>query len=148
MRVTGSVLTLMLTSCATHVVAPDEGGGDSLVGAWHLAALEEPGTDGALHAADATGQLLFTPDGHVSVHVMYRDQTAGPPAYSVGGYEATFGTYRIHPGARTFTIHVEGALVRSLIGKDLPRAFEHVAGQLIVTSTHPNEHWKVTWVRP
>lgn len=137
-------LLLLLAACAARQSAP----ASPLVGAWRLAALEEPGADGKLHAADATGQFLFTPDGHVSVHVMYREPTAGPSAYSVGGYEGSFGTYRIEPGARTFTFHVEGALVRSLIGKRLPRAFERVGDKLVVTSTNPEEHWKVTWVRP
>jgi hypothetical protein len=41
--------------------------------------------------------------------------------------------------------HVEGALVRSLIGKDLPRSFESSGNQLIVKSTRPEEHWRVTW---
>ena len=44
-----------------------------------------------------------------------------------------------------FTFHVEGALVRSLVGKDLPRSFEFSGNQLIVKSTRPDEHWKVTW---
>ena len=41
--------------------------------------------------------------------------------YVLNGYEATFGSYQINERAHTFTIHVEGALARPLIGKDLPR---------------------------
>ena len=62
-----------------------------------------------------------------------------------GGYEATFGTYEVDENAHTFTFHVEGALVRTLIGKDLPRSFEFSGKQLIVKSAQPEEHWKVTW---
>jgi hypothetical protein len=40
---------------------------------------------------------------------------------------------------------VEGAIVRSLIGKDLPRAYEMNGNQLIVKSTNPHEHWRVAW---
>jgi len=40
-------------------------------------------------------------------------------AYAHDGYEATFGRYEIDDRAHRFTLHVEGALVRSLIGKDL-----------------------------
>ena len=47
--------------------------------------------------------------------------------------------------AHRFTFHVGGALVRSLIGKDLPRSFEFSGKQLIVKSTRPEEHWKVVW---
>jgi Lipocalin-like domain len=56
---------------------------------------------------------------------------AGPEQYSQGGYEASFGTYEIDERTNTFTFHVEGALVRSLIGKDLPRAFEFSGKELI-----------------
>jgi len=97
----------------------------------------------------AAGLAVFTRDGHMSVQVMERNppaQTpAGPEQYSQGGYEASFGTYAIDDSAHTFTFHVEGALVRTLIGKDLPRAFEFSAKQLIVKSTRPDEHWRVAW---
>jgi hypothetical protein len=72
---------------------------------------------------------------------------AGSEQYSQGGYEASFGTYVIEESTHTFTFHVEGALVRTLIGKDLLRAFELSGQQLIVKSTRPEEHWKVVWER-
>jgi hypothetical protein len=93
--------------------------------------------------------LVYTRGGHMSVQVMYRNPQAdgqgGPVQYAQGGYEASFGTYTIHEGTHTFTFHVEGAMVRSLIGKDLPRAYELSGNQLIVKSTNPNEHWRVAW---
>jgi hypothetical protein len=70
---------------------------------------------------------------------------AGPEQYSQGGYEATFGTFEIGESSHTFILHVEGALVRTLIGKDLPRSFEFSGKQLIVKSSSADEHWKVTW---
>ncbi len=123
------------------------------VGAWRLAALEEQAADGKIHSADSTGLLVFTRDGHMSVQVMERNphsqappQTpAAPEQYSQGGYEASFGTYQIDERAHTFTFHVEGALVRTLIGKDLPRSFEFSGKQLIVKSTRPDEHWRAAW---
>jgi Lipocalin-like domain len=122
---------------------------DRFVGAWRLAWLEEQSADGKIHRADSTGLLVFTRDGHMSVQVMERDPQAqtpvGPEQYSQGGYEASFGTYEINESAHTFTYHVEGALVRTLIGKDLPRAFELSGKQLIVKSARPDEHWRVAW---
>jgi hypothetical protein len=127
----------------------NEGIRDRFVGAWRLASLEAQGADGKTHRADSTGLLVFTRDGHMSVQVMERNpqaQTpAGPEQYSQGGYEASFGTYVIDESIHTFTFHVEGALVRTLIGKDLPRAFEFLGKQLIVKSTRPDEHWRVAW---
>jgi hypothetical protein len=131
----------------------DRGGNNVIqerfVGAWRLASLEQQSADGKAHRSDSTGLLVFTRDGHMSVQVMERNpqaQTpAGPEQYSQGGYEASFGTYAIDDSAHTFTFHVEGALVRTLIGKDLPRTFEFSGKQLIVKSTSPDEHWRVAW---
>jgi len=120
------------------------------IGAWRLVSLEEPDANGKIHKPDCTGLLLYTRDGHVSVQVMYRSQqagtTTGPVQYAQGGYEASFGTYRIDD-ADTFTFHVEGALVRGLIGKDLKRVYELSGNQLIVKSPDPNEHWQAVWER-
>lgn len=82
--------------------------------------------------------------------VMERNQTqaaTGPQRYSAGGYEASWGTYSVDKRAHTFTFHIEGALIRSLIGKDLPRAYEFSGNQLIVTSTRSDEHQRVAWER-
>jgi Lipocalin-like domain len=124
---------------------------DQFVGAWRLVWLERPGADGKLHRIDCCGMLVYSRDGHMSVQVMERDpqaQTeAGPQQYSQGGYEASYGTYRVDEKAHTFTFHVEGALVRTLIGKDLPRVYEFSGNQLIVKSTQADERWRVTWQR-
>ena len=121
---------------------------DRFVGAWRLAALEEPDPDGQIHKADCTGLLVFTRDGRMSVQVMYRTPPAAnqsaPVQYSQGGYEASFGKYEIDDD-HTFSFHVEGALVRSLVGKDLKRAYQLSGNQLIVRSPEQNEHWRVTW---
>ena len=151
------VVILFIGMTAISLCGQDRRGGESIrdrfVGAWRLAWLEEQGADGKIHRADCTGLLVYTRDGHMSVQVMYRNpqanshaaSNAAPVQYAQGGYEASFGTYEIDERSRTFTYHVEGALVRNLIGKDLPRAFELSGKQLIVKSTHPEEHWRVAW---
>lgn len=121
-----------------------------LVGAWKLVSLElsdnpKPGADGQLHKADCDGMFVFTGDGKVSVQVMYRNAQA-VSAYAQGGYEASYGSYRLDDSS-TFTFHVEGALVRTLVGKDLKRAYEISGRRLTVKSTDPKEHWKVVWER-
>ena len=110
---------------------------DKFAGAWRLAWLEQPGAHGKLHRIDCCGMFVFTRDGHASVQVMDRNQqtqaAAGPQQYSQGGYEASWGTYNVDERAHTFTFHIEGALVRSVVGKDLPRAYEFSGKQLIGT---------------
>lgn len=116
-----------------------------LVGPWKLVSLEEASTDGQVHKADCNGMFVFTSDGKASVQVMYRNAQTGS-AYAQGGYEASYGSYHIDDSS-TFTFHIDGALVRTLIGKDLKRAYEISGNRLIVRSTNPNEHWRVVWER-
>ena len=122
-----AALFLALTALTASPPAPSQGGEvnqsvrERLAGAWRLAWLEEEGADGTVHRPDCTGLLVDTRDGHLSVQVMYRDPQAhasSPAQYAQGGYEASFGRYEVDERAHTFTFHVEGALVRSLVGKD------------------------------
>lgn len=123
---------------------------ERFVGAWRLASLEEEGSDGKVHQQSCTGMLIFTADGKMSVQVMYQnpgqDTAAQPVQYAQGGYEASFGKYEIDDPA-TFTYHVEGALVRTLVGHSLRRAYEFSGSRLVVRSTDPKEHWRVVWQR-
>jgi hypothetical protein len=115
----------------------------------HFQVSERKGTLRA-EKADATGQFVFTDDGHAAVQVMYRTPGAADTAstpYAQGGYEATFGRYDLDDTTRTFTIHVEGALVRSLVGQSLHRAFTFTGNQLIVEPADKNERWRVIWQR-
>jgi hypothetical protein len=124
---------------------------DRFAGAWRLAWLEEPDAKGEIHRIDCTGMLVFTRDGHMSVQVMQTKPQAPSQAaavqYAQGGYEASFGRYQLDERARTLTFHVEGALVRTLVGKDLVRSFELTGNQLIVRSADPAERWRVGWER-
>ena len=147
------VLSLFL-GIATVTLSSSQGRGanesirDRFIGAWRLAWLEEQDADGKIHRANCTGLLVYTPDGHMSLQVMYRNPRAEISAASVqyaeGGYEASFGRYEIDDG-HTYTFHVEGALVRTLTGKDLKRVYELSGNQLIVKSPDPHEHWRVAW---
>jgi hypothetical protein len=147
-------LFFALTTLTASPPAPTQDGEvnqsvrERLVGAWRLAWLEEEGADGNVHRADCTGLLVYTRDGHMSVQVMYRDPQAhasGSAQYAQGGYEASFGRYEVDGRAHTFTFHVEGALVRSLVGKDLTRVFELSGNQMTVKAANPTERWRVAW---
>jgi hypothetical protein len=138
-----------LTPSGSQDRGVNENSRDRFIGAWRLAWLEEEGADGKTRRADCTGLLVYTHDGHMSVQVMYRYPQGGsgarPVQYAQGGYEASFGTYQIDERAHSFTYHVDGALVRTLIGKELTRVYEFSGRQLIVKSSNPDEHWKVAW---
>ena len=118
---------------------------DRLVGAWRLLSLEEPAADGKVQKADCDGMFVFASGGKASVQVMFRHAQTGN-AYAQAGYEASYGSYRIDSPS-TFSFHIDGALVRTLIGKDLKRVYEISGNRLIITSAAPNEHWRVVWER-
>jgi hypothetical protein len=153
----GLVSLLVGMTAVTLSGSQDRDGNESIrgqfVGAWRLASLEEEGADGKIHRADCTGLLVYTRDGHMSVQVMYRNPqansragiNAAPVQYAQGGYEASFGRYEIDERAHSFTYHVEGSLVRTLIGKDLTRVYEFSGKELFVRPSSPNEHWRVAW---
>jgi len=124
---------------------------NALLGSWHLVWLKTPGPDGMVRPVDCSGKLVFTREGTMAVQVMYANEGAGDEGgavrYTVGGYEASYGRYAEAPATHTFTYHVDGALVRSLVGKDLPRSYELAGRRLIIRSTNPAEHWEVVWER-
>lgn len=121
---------------------------DQIVGAWRLVALEHRDATGKTSHCDCTGQFIFTRDGHAAVQLMDRNPGAGAASgYSQGGYEATFGSYVIDEQTHTFTLRVDGALVRNLIGKELPRRYELTDNRLVVRPVGTDEQWSVTWER-
>ena len=119
---------------------------DALVGAWRLVSLERTGPAGVVEKPDCVGQFLFTPEGRAAVQVMYRNGGAGDQ-YAQGGYEATFGRYTVDEQTHTFIFQVDGALVRTLVGKNLRRTYTLVGSQLIVEPADKAEHWRVVWTR-
>ena len=124
---------------------------EALIGAWRLAWDEEEGADGRMNrATDHKGTIIYTRDGHMSVQIMLPGtsdarRVTNPIKYDQGGYEAYFGTYEVDEHAHTVTHHVEGALVRSLVGKDLTRVYRFEGGKLILKSSRPDEHWTIAW---
>lgn len=118
---------------------------EKFLGGWRLSALEEMRADGQLHTAECSGLLTFTPDSHMSVQVMYANPRGGSTLYSQGGYEASFGRYELDRRSHRLTYHVEGALVRSLVGQSQQRLYAFSGDKLTITPVDPNEHWRVTW---
>jgi len=124
---------------------------EKLIGAWRLAWEDEQGTDGKMkHIVDYKGTIVYTRDGHMSVQIMLPTTDAprdvdNPVKYDQGGYEAYYGSYEVNEQAHTVTHHVQGSLVRALIGKDLTRVYRFSDGQLILKSSRPDEHWTIAW---
>jgi hypothetical protein len=122
---------------------------EKLIGAWHLVHIESPGPDGTqIRIPQPKGMLIYTPDGHMSVQLMYpKSANALSNEYVQNGYEASFGSYDVDEATHTLTHHIQGSVTRDLlVGKDLPRAYQFTQdGYLILKSARPDEHWKVAW---
>jgi Lipocalin-like domain len=123
---------------------------DKLVGSWRLAWVEEQQADGTMKRfSDRRGTIVYTRDGNMSVQIMLpQGENApgdNPVKYDQGSYEAYFGPYDVDEAAHTVTHHVQGALVRSLIGKNLARVYRFEGNQLILKSSRPDEHWTIAW---
>jgi Lipocalin-like domain len=123
---------------------------EKLIGAWHMVSMEEQGADGRVtRHTDRSGMLVFSADGHFSVQVMYPESGSAEsanPVYAKGGYEATFGSFDLDEQAHTVTQHVQAWLVRTLIGRNLPRVMQFSPdGHPTLRSANPEETWSVTW---
>jgi Lipocalin-like domain len=122
---------------------------ERLIGAWHLARIENPGPDGKPSAVPPpVGMLIYTRDGHMSVQLMYpKSANAISNEYVLNGYEASFGSYEVDEATHTLTHHAQGSNTGDLlVGKDLPRIFQFTEdGRLVIRSARSDEHWSVIW---
>ena len=120
-----------------------------LIGSWRLISRDEQYADGKIQTrTDAVGVIMYTADGHMAVQIMLPEKNempSNPVQYQQAGYEAYQGTYTIDEKAQTVTHHVESALVRSLIGKDLTRVYRFEGKRLILKSSRSDEHWTIIW---
>lgn len=139
-----AVVTFALT-VATLALAQDSL--SLLSGAWRMTSLESGTAAGNLQEVPYSGQIVFTEAGTMSVQAMNPDADAAPTLYTVNGYEAFYGRLALDEATKTFVVTVDSALVRTLIGQDLERAFEVSENQLVLTPTSPNEFWRVTYER-
>jgi hypothetical protein len=141
----------LLAGCEAMAAAPGSPA-NPLVGSWHIVWMDNQDASGkTIRRTDRQGQLIYTPDGHMSVQVMYPQGEAqepeGPVQYASGGYEASYGRYDIDQTHHTVTHHVQAAMMHALVGRDLPRFYSFADGRLTLRSTDPKEHWSVTWER-
>jgi Lipocalin-like domain len=122
---------------------------ERLTGSWRLISRDEQFADGKMQTrTDAVGVIIYTSDGHMSVQIMLPEKGEAPNnpvQYQQAGYEAYQGTYTIDEKTHTVTHHVESALVRSLIGKDLTRVYRFEGKRLILKSARSDEHWTIIW---
>lgn len=119
---------------------------EPIIGEWTMATLEFQ-TDGQFEEVPFSGQIIFTEAGTVSVQAQNPDTSAADTAYTVQGYEAFYGDADIDADAGTFSVDVESAAARDLIGQTLTRNYEVTDDTLVLTPVNPAEGWRVTYDR-
>ena len=140
-------LALAIAAALAATPAMAESGASPLAGAWRMTTLEVPDASGELTAVPYSGQVIFTEGGVMAVQAMNPDAAAPDSPYTLKGYEAFYGPVTVNEADGTFTVTVESAAVRAMIGQSFERAFVVSGDQLILTPTNPDESWRVTYAR-
>ena len=130
---------------SSRAEAATEGLGN-LVGQWRMSSLEVT-VDGSYRTVPYSGQIVFTKAGTMAVQAMHPDASAPDTPYTVNGYEAFYGDVALDRRAGTFTVTVESAAARALIGQQLTRVFDVSGRTLVLTPADPSEGWRVTYER-
>jgi hypothetical protein len=142
---------LLLPALAHSAAGYAESAKTRLVGTWRLVSRVVAQNGKAIQdptlGDTPTGYLMYDSAGHMAVQLMRQNRPADSKdcaqvdaaprnnTQSVNGYDAYFGTYTVDEKNGTVTHHLEGALVKSDIGKDLVRHFEVSEDKLVLMLT-------------
>ena len=99
---------------------------EKLIGAWHLVSMEEPGADGKV------------------LRITKRMECWSTRAMGICRCRLCSES-DLSNDEQSRTHHVQGSIIPRLVGKDLARVYQFSDGHLIIKSSHPEEHWSVTW---
>lgn len=144
-----SVAFILVGVIATLAYAQAGSQRPGIVGTWRLVHIESLSPDAKpSEAAQPTGMLIYTRDGHASVQLMY-PQTSLSNEFVHDGYEATFGTYQLDEQKHQLVYHVQGSATREkLVGKSETLHYDLPDNRhLIIRPTQPDQHWSVRWER-
>ena len=118
----------------------------TLMGSWRMTRLEFGGPAN-YQTVPYSGQIIFTTTGNVAVQAMNPNTSAPDTPYTVKGYEAYYGTVTADRAAGTFTMTIQSAAARDLIGQKLTRVFKVTGKTLVLTPVNPAEGWRATYER-
>lgn len=135
-----------------------------LVGTWTLQAVELTDLAGRpIEAPRAVGTIIYTQEGRMATQSMVLPRPVVPTvpegpgevtAWSpeqlrqvVETYDAYFGRYEVDEEAHIVTHHVEGELRPNYVGAAYARRYEVDGDRLLLSSTNPDERWRVVWQR-
>jgi hypothetical protein len=122
----------------------------SVVGTWKLVSYDTTTPEGVKTyplGEDAVGQIIYLPNGRMSVHLMRRDRSkfaSGDPwrgtleeeRAALRGYFAYAGKYTIDTVKGIVTHHIEMCSAPNYVGTDVVRTFT-MQGNRVVLKTPP-----------
>lgn len=132
----------------------------ALLGAWELVLWSNRRPDGVVEhpfGHEARGVILYTPDGHMSVHMVRPGIAAfgGPPgdappdriAAAYNGYVGYFGRFSVDAAHRIVTHHIEGAWYPDLRGDQVRHC--RIDGDRLFLEAETVTGWvTIEWRRP
>lgn len=111
----------------------------------------------------AAGTIIYTREGRMATQSVVLPRPVVPPvpegpgevrAWSpeqarqvVETYDAYFGRYEVDEAKHIVTHHIEGELRPSYVGAAYARRYEIDGDRLLLSSTNPDERWRVVWER-
>jgi hypothetical protein len=133
----------------------------ALIGCWQLVLMgiyHPDGTSDHPLGEGATGQIMYSADGHMSCHLM---QANRPPLAGYGldhvpdaelgqairAYSGYFGPFTIDAAAGVITHHVAGAWYPNMTGIDQPRRYAFVGDRLFLEAETGDDLVRIEWRR-
>lgn len=134
---------------AAKAQAAREPASPSVVGVWQLIEYKDWKPDGTLRATmgdAAQGIFVYSPDGHLSLHIspgrsrprLERDATDREVAQAFEPYIGYYGTYDVDYEAMTIIHHVQGAKLPNREGRSAVRPFRFEGEDLVLDFTSPS----------
>lgn len=120
------------------------------IGTWKLVSAQFRRPDGTVIeylGDDPMGMLIYTSEGHMSVHLVRRDRPRFATDDRMGGtpeqiraaylgYQGYFGTFSVNEAEGSVTHHIEAGSFPNWVGADQTRFYE-MAGNRLTLRTPP-----------
>ena len=124
-----------------------------VVGSWRLESWTQANGNPRCSAedGDATGQIIYSADGHMSAQLGCQDMEVGDPSSPAGRgaismrHFSYYGGYTVDPAAKTVTHHVLGSSSVAFVGSDQVRQFVFEGPDRLVLS--PDGRSRLVWLR-
>lgn len=141
-----TVILVVIVGCLAPAVRAQSNAdvASQFVGAWEYVMSETRQDDGTWVPVEAPpdriGLIVYTPTGHMSVHLMRRDRGTS------GGYTAYFGPFEVNTQEGFIIHHRTGHLNPDNVGVDAKRFFAFADDRLTLTVAPENRN-RLTWRR-